>query len=189
MEIWKDIKGYEGFYQVSTYGRVKSLDRLIILKDRAGNPRPAKYKSKILKENLEIKNKSNMLPRKYVVLSKLCKKRRSYIHRLVANTFIKNLKKLPEVNHKDGNPLNNNIGNLEWVTKKYNIDHAFKNKLIKTQKPVYKLDKDTLKILEQYPSAAEASRQMGFSAAKVSQAINRKGTCGGYRWKYINSNV
>ena len=107
MEVWKDIKGYEGTYQVSSYGRVKSL----------------KYgKERILKSRVNSYG--------YLHLN-LCKNGKSYnkkIHRLIAEAFIPNPKNLPEINHKDENKLNNNIDNLEWCTHKYNTNYGTRTK-------------------------------------------------------------
>ena len=111
-EIWRPIVGYEGLYEVSSYGRVRSLDRydnknhfrkgLIMKQNDSGNGRG--YMSVILCLNGKIK--------KYLV------------HRLVAQAFIPNPDNLPEVNHKDENPGNNNVTNLEWCDHSYNINYG-----------------------------------------------------------------
>lgn len=104
-EIWVDIKGYEGLYQVSNLGRVKSLERI----DSLGHKR----KEKIFKPQ---KNKGYLR----VSLWKDGKGKKYSIHRLVAIAFIPNPDNLPEVNHKDENKFNNNVDNLEWCTVAYN---------------------------------------------------------------------
>ena len=96
-EEWKDIEGYEGLYQVSSLGRVKSL------KDNND-----KSREKILKQG---KMKNGYLK---VNLWKNEKVKQYYVHRLVANAFIENPSSLPWVNHKDENPSNNRVNNLEW---------------------------------------------------------------------------
>ena len=115
MEIWKDIEGYEGLYQVSNLGRVKSIYGW------CGN-RFVK-RTKILK--LKINNKGYTK----VYLYKNKKSKMFFVHRLVAMAFVPNPNNLPQVNHKDGNKLNNSIGNLEWCTCSENIKHAYKTGL------------------------------------------------------------
>lgn len=112
MEQWKDIADYEGLYQVSSLGRVKSL------KDNKG-----KKREKILKQYL---SNGNYL---FVGLRKNNKRKNYRIHKLVANAFISNPLNKPCVNHIDGNKANNNINNLEWVTYSENMKHAFKSGL------------------------------------------------------------
>ena len=107
-EIWKDIEGYEGLYQVSNLGRIKSLNYL-----NTGI-------TKIMKQNLS---------GNYATIG-LCKKgkvKTRYIHRLVAETFIPNTDNYLEVNHKDENKQNNRVDNLEWCTRKYNINYGTHN--------------------------------------------------------------
>lgn len=114
-EIWKDIFGYEGLYQISSFGRVKSLSRI--------TPRNIKLKEKIL--NLYI-DKNGYCTN---TLSKSGLSKTKKIHRLVAESFISNPLNLPQVNHIDGNKINNYIDNLEWVNNSGNQIHAYKNGL------------------------------------------------------------
>jgi hypothetical protein len=112
-EIWKDIKGYEGRYQISNLGRVKSLTKSI------WNGYTFRIKDEfILKGG---KDKKGYL---YVILSKDGIKSIYKIHRLVAQFFIPNPENKLEVNHIDGNKLNNSVNNLEWCTHQENIYHA-----------------------------------------------------------------
>lgn len=168
MEIWKDIKGYEGLYKVSTFGNVKS-------------------NNKILKPYIEKGKRSNIRDSLYVSLSNHGKVKKFYIHRLVASTFLNNddiLNKI-EVNHKDGDRYNNHVENLEWVSKIDNIRHAFKNKLIKTEKKVNQYSKDG-EFIRSYVSESEACRQIRVTQGKISRSILRKGTCKGFKWEYAS---
>lgn len=186
MEKWKVIEGYDGYYEVSNKGNVRSVDRVIILKDKLGNDRPCVYKGRMLKKHIRERKEFNSMPRCTVVLSKDGKAKTTFVHRLVAEAFIPRIKDKTQVNHKDGNPLNNNVENLEWCTNLENIQHAFKNNLIHTKKRVSKIDKNTMEVLEVYESESEACRQLGVGQGKVSRAIKRNGTCKGYKWKYID---
>lgn len=106
-EIWKDVVGYEGLYRISSHGRITNgKDKVKAVHIRKG------YYSVILYNKTKWKNKN--------------------IHRLVATHFIENPNNLPQVNHKDGNKLNNKVSNLEWCTAKYNIIHSVRTGLRKT---------------------------------------------------------
>lgn len=122
MEEWRDIKGYEGLYQVSNEGRIKSLERIIQGCSKGG------YFDKLLPEKI-MKQQCN----KYVTVM-LCKQgvtKRLLVHRLVAEAFIPNTNNLPQVNHKDECKTNNTIENLEWCTKEYNNNYGTKNDRIR----------------------------------------------------------
>lgn len=120
-EIWKNIKGYEGLYQVSNLGNIKSLDRYIINKNGDKQYFPGKYLIQGVSDNY-LK----------VILSKSNKQRTFRVHILVARAFIPNPENKPEVNHMDGNKQNNRVNNLEWNTRSENELHAYKNGLAKS---------------------------------------------------------
>lgn len=109
-EIWKDIKGYEGLYQVSNYGRVKSLK---------GTGNGIRKKDDIIILSFRNSNGYNR-----VHLMKNGKEQNIYVHRLVAEAFIPNPNNYPIVNHKDEDKSNNNVNNLEWCTHKYNVNYG-----------------------------------------------------------------
>lgn len=117
-EVWKDIEGYEGIYQISNLGRVKSLER----KDFLGHRR----KEKILKQKI------NKYGYKALSLWKNAKKIDCVVHKLVASAFITNTENKPQVNHKNGNKTDNRVENLEWCTNKENSVHAWRNGLMET---------------------------------------------------------
>jgi hypothetical protein len=116
MEVWKDIKGYKGFYQVSNLGRVRSLKKEFTFKN--GGVRV--FNEIILKPDI------SKLGYESVRLSKKSKVKAYKIHRLVAVHFIENFENKLEVNHIDGIKSNNTLDNLEWVTSSENKNHAFK---------------------------------------------------------------
>lgn len=119
-EIWKDIPGFEGYYQASNLGNIKSLDRTIATKNRWGQDNPRKYKGKAIKPQF---SKVGY----YVVKLNTGKFSRSYyIHHLVMKSFTPNPDpiRLSNINHKDGNKLNNRLENLEWCTPKQNTRHG-----------------------------------------------------------------
>lgn len=122
-EIWKDIKGYEGAYQVSNFGQVRSLDRTI------NHPNgPTKRRGIILKQ---VKTGER---RNYHCVD--LKSVQYKVHRLVATAFIPNPENKPEVNHIDGNPSNNHVENLEWVTASENQVHALATGLLVRERGV-----------------------------------------------------
>lgn len=110
IEVWKDIDGFESLYQVSSYGRIRSLPRY-------------KTRGRVLKQCISKKG--------YLRTSIMGKPNTAYLimHRVVAKAFIPNPNNLPEVNHKDGNKQNNHVDNLEWCTHEYNVKHSVENKL------------------------------------------------------------
>jgi hypothetical protein len=125
-EIWKDIQNFEGLYQISNLGRVKSLDRYIELKNGTNRF----VKGRVLKPS-----KHKTKPSYYnVILSNKGKRYSMSIHRLVAEHFIPNKDGKPQVNHKDGDKLNNKVNNLEWVTYSENTIHSFSIGLSKGRK-------------------------------------------------------
>lgn len=114
-EIWKDIKGYEGLYQISNKGRVKSLARVI----KRNNGRELPLKERIKNDVYDNKGYSR------INLSKNGKSKKHSVHRLVANAFLIKQKHQDQVNHIDGDKKNNDVSNLEWCTGKENVRHSY----------------------------------------------------------------
>lgn len=192
-EIWKDIVGYEGLYQVSNLGRVKSLDHF----RNTGLNRGYLQKGKILKPSMDMYR--NYLR---VQLSKKGKVVSIRIHRLVAQAFIPNPKNKPQVNHIDGNKLNNCVDNLEWVTIRENIQHAYDTGLAmvseETKKKISEtsLNRNCIEIIQydkngkfitKWKSAHEIQRELGLNNANIIQVCKgTRKTAGGYIWRYAN---
>lgn len=177
MEEWRDIEGYEGLYQVSNEGRVKSLDKYV--DNRWGTKQFVK--GKVL---TNVKTQGYW----YVGLNKNGKYKRHRIHRLVAEAFIPNPNNLLEVNHKDENPDNNTVENLEWCDHSYNINYGTRNKRVGHHflKKVCKMDLNGL-ILKIYASLTEASNDNNLSISRISDCCNNKPHCltgGGFKWSF-----
>lgn len=162
-EIWKDIPNYEGLYQVSNLGRVKSL---------------FKYK-KILKP----RQRNGYLR---VSLTKNNKSTNYAVHRLVAQAFISNPNNLPEVNHKDENKQNNCVDNLEFCTRKYNMKYGTwkDRRLVKFIKPVAQYDLNG-NFIRNWTSIKDAKTKLNINNIPAVCKGKAKQS-GGYIWKYIN---
>lgn len=128
-EIWKDVPGYEGYYQVSNLGQVKAIER--IYKQRNGLTGRDNYRTYPEQTIFVETDRDGYLK---VRFSKGGKQKKFFVHRLVALTFIPNPENKPEVNHKSGIKVDNCASNLEWVTTSENQQHAHDNKLYDCQR-------------------------------------------------------
>lgn len=183
MEEWKDIAGYEGLYQVSNLGRVRSLPR----KDPRGHQLKGKY----------LKPGTGTNGYLFVVLSKNGIVSTNDIHRLVAQAFIDNPNNLPFVNHKDEVKTNNQVENLEWCTPKYNVNYGGCCQRISESRKGQRLSAETIekirrknmkrvlcvetgKVFDSIKSAEAAT-----NATTICNALKgRIETAGGYHWRY-----
>lgn len=173
-EIWKTIKGFEN-YRVSNTGRVYSLG-----------------KNKVMKPWII----SSGYYAVYLVDREVSKQ--MLVHRLVALNFIDNPLNKPQVNHIDGDKLNNNVDNLEWTTVSENINHnkvlgrldthTAREALNKVQtKAVNQLDIETGKVIATYNTIREACKETGSQDAKITLVCQgKRNSHNGYRWEYVN---
>lgn len=179
-EVWRDIVGYEGLYQVSNKGQVKSLPRIA----ERSNGWKYTVRERILKQQ-DLKFKGDKKPRKMVHL-KSGKSKHFLVHRLVAEAFLPNPYNLPQVNHKDGDPFNNDVDNLEWSTNQENAVHAYENGLMRTEKRVVKICPLTKERLDVYKSGSEAARKHNVTPSAIFHAINNNWKASGFYWEYDN---
>lgn len=170
MEQWKDVVNFEGLYEVSSFGNVRRVHK---------DPRSSKYK---------ILSQETLRGYKRVALSKNNKLYKKLVHRLVAEAFLDNPSNLEQVNHKDEDPSNNNLYNLEWCSRIYNMNYGtgISRQVAKRSKKVIQLDLNG-NILNEFNSTQEASKLLGISQGLISSCCN-----GGY-WrdnhtKFIKSN-
>ena len=172
-EVWRDVKGYEGLYQVSNMGRVKSLGR----KDRFGRVikerilEPAVTHNGYLRVGLHVDGKQKMLR----------------VHRLVCEAFHENPDNKSEVNHVNENKTDNRACNLEWSTRTENCNHGSRNERVAKalSKPIGQFSLDG-KLIKVWQSACEARRQTGFDQGYVGAVARGKfKQAYGYIWKYI----
>lgn len=192
-EVWKDVPDYEGLYQVSNLGRVKSLSRYV--NGRKPNVRPVR--ERILKFSMD-KDKYHE-----VVLCPNGKVRKHHrVHRLVAQAFIPNPDNLPEIDHIDGDPENNRADNLRWVTRQQNEMNPITRQRLSLAKAGDKCPNfgkrgtevhNARKVkrisangdIKCYNSIADAARENNIRATGISGCLCGKNkTSGGYKWEY-----
>lgn len=182
MEVWKDIEGYEGIYQISNLGNVLSLNYCL------------RGYSKCLTPKINKKGYS------WVELRKNGTRQQVLLHRLVAQAFLENPNNYPIVNHKDENPLNNTASNLEWCTHSYNVlyslklhpekvktgvKRARKRNYYKCSKRVRQIDIQSGEVIKEYRYLAEVGSTLNKNIFNVRECCaGRRKTAYGYRWEF-----
>lgn len=159
-EIWKDIRGYEGLYQVSDLGRVRRGNKLLHLN-------------------------TNTYGYKHITLCKNNVPKTVVVHKLVADAFIENPQSKPQINHKDGNKENNTVANLEWVTQGDNNRHAIKTKLRKARKILLVDGEDNT--IREFNNRMEINDFLGRDVCQdlITRCCNgQRKTAYGYIWRY-----
>lgn len=164
-EVWLPVRGYEGKYEVSNSGKVRSLNyhRQGITKELTGNVDKDGYRC--------------------VLLRKDNKRKTCFVHRLVATAFIPEIEGKRLINHKDCNRLNNRADNLEWCDAQYNAVYA--DAVPKRSRAVYMIDPGTGEIVESFYGTREAERKTGIAHSRIIYAcMDENRVTGGYKWKY-----
>lgn len=178
METWKDIKGYEGKYQVSNKGRIKSLSRAI----------PHLGSFRIIPERIMTQHVSSTNGYYMVSLCKDNKYEWMLVHRIVATAFIPNPNNFPYINHKDEIKTHNNVENLEWCTPSYNMNYSnVREKQIDAiSKEVEQYDFDG-KFIKRYKNCCEAGKELDVHPSVIRRCCTGEiGSTKGFIWKYTN---
>ena len=174
-EIWKDVKGYEGYYQVSTLGRIKSLSR----------HRKVGWANYISKEKI-IKQCDHRQGYKLVLLHKDGKSKTHKVHKLVAEAFLSNPNNYKSVNHKDENKANNTVDNLEFCDYSYNINYGTRNEKVarKNGRPILQFSLDGV-FIKEWDGARIAGKQLNIRHQSIySNCKGERKSAGGFIWKY-----
>lgn len=165
MVLWKDVPDYEGYYEISNTGLIRSKNGL---------------------RKLQI----NYHGYYYIKLCKNGVHKKFQVHRLVGKTFIPNPHNLPEINHKDENPLNNNVENLEWCDRTYNNNYGTRNARAgigiskANSKKVMRFDRKG-NYIDTFESVKKAAEYLGIHYSSiVGCARHKRPSAGGYIWKY-----
>lgn len=174
-EVWKDVVGYEGIYQVSNLGQLKNIKHNRLL---TGAINRYGYVSVVLIKDKKVKN--------------------TRMHRLIAETFIPNPKNKNQVNHINGIKTDNRVENLEWVSNHENVIHAWENGLTRPlwknkfgknhnrSKEIYQIDKNTNLVIKKFYGCSEAERETGVKRQNIHLCCSGKAkTAGGYKWEFV----
>ena len=181
-EEWKDIKGFEGYYQVSNLGRVRSLDREIY---HSYNKTISHYKGSIMKLSKRRKGYLGL------VLMKGNKQKSFLVHRLVAEAFIPNPNNYDQVNHIDENKTNNQVDNLEWCNCKYNVNYGSCIERMKATRTNNTHNQRPVKCVETgeiFKNSRDAERKTGYKSRSIRAVCNGEyKTLHGLHWIFLDS--
>lgn len=187
MENWKDIKGYEGFYQVSDLGRVKSLERDVYFPNGIIIRH---MEEKILVPNIDKQGYA------YVSLCLNGKRKSIKVHRLVAMAFLPNPENKPQVNHIDEVKTNNAVDNLEWCNAQYNINYGTRTERQVQNRRSFKLGNNPQakpvfceELNKTFDCAKRAEEELGIWGTSIIKVCKGKAkTTGGFHWRYADEN-
>lgn len=176
VEEWRAVKGYEGYYEVSSLGNIRGIDREVPCKNGTSKC----IRGRVMRQSTHYKNGY-----KSVMLTSGCKQKRLLVHRIVAQAFIPNPKNIPEVNHIDENKANNTPSNLEWCTHEYNNGYGTKRERLTRchNKPVRQFKNGVL--IASYESATIAAKAIGGTQSGVSSCCRGDFPIyKGFTWEY-----
>lgn len=189
-EVWKDIEGFQGCYQVSNLGMVKGLNRYVPCGKNGGVR---------LQKGCILSTSENEKGYLRVRISRSRKEKYTFlVHRLVAKAFIENQNNYPQVNHIDGNKKNNNVSNLEWCNNSYNQIHAYAHGLNdqskydagRPKRKVAQIDIHTKEIIFIYESISNASIETDTQSSLIRKVCKgERSKTKGYKWRYATEDM
>lgn len=170
-ELWKDVKNYEGLYQISNFGRIKSLSRL----------KNNQYNAYLIKEKI-LKLRKTKYGYNEIKLNKNNTSKVFKVHRLVAQAFLEDYDEKLQVNHKDENKTNNRVDNLEMCDSKYNCNYGTRNN--KIAKGILQLDSNN-NIIKIWRSATDIEKELNIKQSNIIAVCKgKRKTLRGFKWKY-----
>lgn len=183
IEIWKDVVGYEGLYEVSNFGRVRSVPHnTFVMRRKDSIPYQHRTKAKILSTR---KNKWGYIKvNLYRNTVRSREMKTALVHRLVAEAFLDNPNQCKYINHKDENKENNSVENLEWCTASYNNNYGSRKYTRTRRVRQFSLSGE---LLNEFYGLREAERKTGVSHAVISACCSgNRSTSGDYKWEYAS---